>query len=171
MNPRHWTAIISVIFLTGCTAYDSIDRKVYSPPVGWIHWQSRIPYIIPEVQRGKWIHGWHTIYLAWWTKSGANSDPTKNPRSFDQSKNTSYSDFRLDFSRMISICGHHPALMQAFHATWSGNSDAIVEVYTRWGTTVYWVQYVRPASERASQAAIESLKTLCAGAPGAGMTR
>jgi hypothetical protein len=134
--------------------------RIFVPPAAWSSWPS-FPLITPQSQRGHWIHDQHSIWLFIWPK--AWNDPVHTPKSVDQSHNAAYSNFKLESSPIIRICSGHPALMQSFKATWNGDADAISEVYTNWGTTGYWAQYVRPASESANPEAMHALQTLCGG--------
>jgi hypothetical protein len=138
------------------------SQRVFAPPVGWTSWPS-IPFVTPRTRAGYWTHDQQSIYLSKWTPR----KPVLTPKSFDQSTNLAYTHFQLGSARMIQICGDHPALMQTFTAVWNGEPDAIAEVYTIWGDTGYWAQYVRPASLPPDDAAMQALQTLCgqSGAP------
>ena len=167
---KAWTAavasvstVVIAILVVHAACFKPVDRLVYTPPAGW-HRFPNLPFVATATQLGRWYKQPGTIWVFSWIEDGsAPSDPLRSPQNFDQSRNAAYAHFRLVSRQVIRICGTHPALMQTFHAIWDGEGDAITDVYTTWGRTGYWAQYVRPALAEDDPGAMQSLTTLCGG--------
>ena len=161
-----WTAVVAGIsvVVTGTLIvhgvfFKPVDQSVFSPPQGW-HRFPQIPGITPAAQLGHWVDGSGTIWVQSWQNS-VKRNATLTTHSFDQSHD---SNVRLDSARIISICGGHQALVQSSRQSWLGEDDAMIDVWTIWGTTVFWARYARPALTEADAGAVRSLRTLCGGA-------
>ena len=161
MRQYGWKAILlfAVCLAAGCSIFmQPIGKHVFSPPVGWTRYPTFGGY------QGLWGRDTESITLYWFDVpkevSAANYDPTREPY---------YSDFHIESSRAISICGGHPARIQVYRATPALFGQHIyTEVVTKWGDTLYVARYQRWPFKPEIRAAVESLKTLCAGANGRG---
>ncbi len=137
---------------------------VFEPPTGWTSYPS-IPFVTPQTQRGRWFRDTGTIWVFSWPLGQNPEAAALSPKSFDMSRNAAYTQYRLRYARIIKICGGHPALMRSFKAFWYGGDDVMTDVYTVWGDTIYWAQYVRPSLALVDSAAMRALPTLCGGMP------